>query len=125
MFQMQITSQKTIETLTHIISDDYSRRIFLAAIPKSKSVEDISKECDIPLSTCYRRVHEMVEGGAVIVERIVVTTDGKKFELYRSAYRRLDIRFEGGQIVVDATVNEDISDKLFRMWLSMKWQQSR
>ncbi len=43
-------------------------KIILSTIPKEKSVEDLSKENDIPLSTCYRRVHEMLDGGLLLVQ---------------------------------------------------------
>lgn len=103
-----------------MLSDEYSRRIVTAATQKAKSVEDLSRENDIPLSTCYRRVHELLDVAILIVEKIVVTADGKKFELFRSAFRDIKVDFENGQIVIDATVNEDISDKLYNIWVTMK-----
>jgi hypothetical protein len=117
---VQVTNPKTIEALTQVLSDEYSRKIMMATVPRAMSVEDISKENDIPLSTCYRRVHDLLEGGVLIVERIVVTQEGKKFELLRSAYRNMKIDFEGGQLAIEATVNEDVADKLYKMWLAMR-----
>jgi cobalamin biosynthesis Co2+ chelatase CbiK len=117
---MLVTKPETIHALTQALSDEYSMKIILSTIPKEKSVEDLSKENDIPLSTCYRRVHEMLDGGLLIVQRIVVTPDGKKYELLRSAFNGFSIKFEGGGMIVEAKVNEDIADKLHRMWVSMK-----
>ena len=120
---MQVTLQRTVDLLTHIMTDDYSRRILLSAVAEPKTVEELSKENGIPLSTCYRRVHEMLEGGALIVERIVVTSVGKKYELYRSAFRGLNIKLEGGAITMEATINESISDRLHSTWTAMKWNK--
>jgi DNA-binding Lrp family transcriptional regulator len=117
---MRVLNQRTTEGLIQMLSDDYSRRIVISAIPKAKSVEDFSKENDVPLSTCYRRVHELLSQGILVVEKIVVTPDGKKYELLRSAFKDIKIDFENGQIAIDATVNEDISDKLYNMWVSMR-----
>ncbi len=86
----------------------------------AKSVEDMSRENDIPLSTCYRRVHELLDAQILVIERIIVTPDGKKFELLRSSYRAINVSFDGGQVKVDAIVNEDVAEKLRRLWLTMK-----
>ncbi len=119
--EMQVTGQRTLDLLTHIMTDDYSRRILLSAVAAPKTVEELSKENNIPLSTCYRRVHEMLEGGALVVERIVVTHVGKKYELYRSSFKGLSIKLDGGTITMEATINESISDKLHNTWTAMKW----
>ena len=92
----------------------------LATTMASKSVEDLSKENDIPLSTCYRRVHELLDAKVLVVERIVVTPDGKRYELLRSAYRMVAVNFENGVLKVEALVNEDVAEKLRRLWMAMK-----
>jgi len=43
------------------LSDDYSRTIMNATIEEPKSVVDIVKECDVPMTTAYRRIHELEE----------------------------------------------------------------
>lgn len=117
---MEITEASRVQALVQGLADEYSRKILLSAIPAAKSVEDMSKENDIPLSTCYRRVHELLDAQMLLVERIIVTPDGKKYELLRSAYRAVNVTFDGGVMKVDATINEDVADKLRRMWVSMK-----
>jgi len=117
---LEITEASRVQALVQGLADEYSRKILLSAIPAAKSVEDMSKENDIPLSTCYRRVHELLDAQMLIVERIIVTPDGKKYELLRSAYRAVNVAFDGGVMKVDAIINEDVADKLRRMWVSMK-----
>lgn len=117
---MEITDSARIQAIVSSLSDEYSRKILLSAIPGAKSVEDLSKENDIPLSTCYRRVHELLDSQILIVEKIIVTPDGKKYELIRSAYRSVTVNFENGAIKVDAVINEDVAEKLRRIWITMK-----
>jgi DNA-binding Lrp family transcriptional regulator len=102
------------------MGDEYSRKIILSAIPAAKSVEDLSREDDIPLSTCYRRVHELLDAQILVVERIIVTPDGKKYELLRSAYRTVSVNFASGIMKVEVTVNEDVAEKLRRLWMTMR-----
>ncbi len=116
---MQITDPLRANSIVQSLSDEYSRKILLSAIPGAKSVEDLSKENDIPLSTCYRRVHELLDSHILVVERIIVTPEGKKYELLRSAYRSVTVSFDGGAIRVEALINEDVADKLRRIWLTM------
>ena len=117
---MEISEPSRIQALVQGLADEYSRKIILSAIPKAKSVEDMSRENDIPLSTCYRRVHELLDSQILVVERIIVTPEGKKYELLRSAYRAVNVSFDGGVMKVDALINEDVAEKLRRLWLTMK-----
>jgi len=117
---LEITEPGRVQSLVQGLADEYSRKILLSAIPAAKSVEDMSREDDIPLSTCYRRVHELLDAQLLVVEKIIVTSDGKKYELLRSAYRAVTVSFAGGVLKVDAIVNEDVAEKLRRMWLSMR-----
>ena len=117
---MEIADPSRIQAIVQGLADEYSRKIILSAIPRAKSVEDMSRENDIPLSTCYRRVHELLDSQILLVEKIIVTPDGKKYELLRSAYRAITVSFDGGQIKVDAVINEDVAEKLRRLWFSMR-----
>ena len=117
---MEITDPATAQALVQSLADDYSRRILLSAIPAAKSVEDLSKENDIPLSTCYRRVHELLDAQVLLIDRIIVTNDGKRYELVRSAYRNVQVDLENGVMRVSAAINEDVADKLRRLWITMK-----
>jgi len=117
---LEITDADRVQSLVQGLADEYSRKILLSAIPAAKSVEDMSRENDIPLSTCYRRVHELLDAQILIVEKIIVTADGKKYELLRSAYRAVTVSFDGGVMKVDAIVNEDVAEKLRRLWMSMR-----
>ena len=117
---MEITNPVTANALVQALGDEYSRKIMLATIPSPKSVEDLSKEGEIPLSTCYRRVHELVDAQVLLIDRIIVTNDGKRFELVRSAYRSVQVDLENGAMKVNAIINEDMAEKLRRLWISMR-----
>ena len=117
---LEITDPTKVQALVASLADEYSRKILLSTIPAAKSVEDISRENDIPLSTCYRRVHELLDAQIVVIDRMIVTSEGKKYELLRSAYRLVTVSFENGIMKVDVVINEDVAEKLRRMWLTMK-----
>lgn len=100
------------------LGDESSRKILTSAITRGKTVEEISSEENLPLSTCYRRVRGLLSGGLMILERTVVTPAGKRYAVYRTSFSRAAISFNDGEVGVEVTPNMDIIDKLRRKWLS-------
>jgi len=100
------------------LGDESSRKVLKSAIASGKTVEEISAEQDLPLSTCYRRIRSLLAGGLMILERTVVTPAGKRYAVYRTSFSRASISFLDGDIAVELTPNMDIIDKLRRKWLS-------
>lgn len=117
---MRITSQKLQDALISALADEYARRIILKTITRAYSVEDLSRDENVPISTAYRRVNELKEVGLLTIEKTILTEEGKKFELYRSAFRTVHIDLNQGEIVIDADLNEDVGTRLSRLWASMR-----
>ncbi len=117
---MRIESQKVRDALIASLADEYSRKIILRTITKAESVEDLSRNENIPISTAYRRVNELREIGLLTVEKTILTDEGKKYELYRSAFKSFSIGLEQGEITIDAEFNEDVSMRLSRLWATMR-----
>jgi len=97
------------------MSNEVSRRILSSTIEKGKPVEEISLESGIPPSTAYRRVQELCEIGLLVVERIVISPSGKRYSIFRSAFRGVVAELESGQLHVEVTLNEDVADRFYRM----------
>ncbi|MDA4115654.1 MAG: winged helix-turn-helix domain-containing protein [Thaumarchaeota archaeon] len=104
--------------LLSALGDESSRKILTSAITSGKTVEEISAEQNLPLSTCYRRMRGLLGDGLMILERTVVTPAGKRYAVYRTSFSRASISFDGGEVAVELTPNMDIIDKLRRKWLS-------
>jgi hypothetical protein len=100
------------------LGDESSRKILTAAITRGKTVEEISAEENLPLSTCYRRMRGLLSDGLMILEKTVVTPAGKRYAVYRTSFSRAAISFDDGEVGVEVTPNMDIIDKLRRKWLS-------
>ena len=117
---MRITSQTVKDALIKAFADEYSRKIILKTIDEPHSVEEISHIENIPISTAYRRVNELKEVGLLTVEKTILTSDGKKFELYRSAFKSIHMDLVQGDILIDAELNQDVATRLSRLWSSMR-----
>jgi hypothetical protein len=117
---MQILDDDKARAMIGILSDKYSRSILFSTTVEPKSVEEVSRVTKIPISTCYRRIHDMRERGVLVIDRIVLTNDGRKFEMYKSAIKDARINIEGGKMSVEAEPNVDASGRLHRTWMGMK-----
>ncbi len=100
--------------------DDHSRLILLSTLNRAKSVVEIMREANIPMTSAYRRVEELKREGLLNVERIVVTEDGKKYALVRSAIGAASIRFDKGVLEVDISPNLGADEKLLKRFFTLK-----
>jgi len=101
------------------MADQYSRKILTATVVEPVSALDLSKTYQIPITTVYRRIEELVEAGLIAAVKSGRTTDGKWYDLYRSLLRRIDVSFENGEVKIEVVVNEHVADKFTRMWTSI------
>jgi predicted transcriptional regulator len=101
------------------MADQYSRKILTATVVEPVSALDLSKTYQIPITTVYRRIEELVEAGLIAAVKSGRTTDGKWYDLYRSLLRRIDVSFENGDVKIEVVVNEHVADKFTRMWNSI------
>jgi hypothetical protein len=119
---MMVEEQNRKEALLQAVANEYMRKILISTIARSKSIDEIAKENQIPVSTCYRRVHELLSLRLIRVERTVITETGKKFETYRSLVKNATVNFtSSGEFAVDVTlVPREPEERLSTMWNSMR-----
>lgn len=87
-----------IEMILQIVSDRYYRKILHSMIERPKSAFEISSECDILVSTVYRKL-KMLKEFKIVYTRCMLTPDGKKRFLYQSRISS-----------ISATMSKDILD---------------
>lgn len=104
--------------LVRAISDEFSKRILVSTISEGKTVHEISTEQAVPLSSCYRRARQLVRQGLLIVERIVLTPEGRRFAVYRNSFREIEMTSDFGEVSVSAVLNGVVADKFRGMWFS-------
>ena len=91
------------------LSDNYSRTIMTNTIEKPKSVVDIVKECNIPMTTAYRRVHELEENKILKVTGSIVTDDGKRYYLFQSRLKAIYVVFGLDSLDVQIVENDGMA----------------
>ena len=117
-----VTMPELSLAIAEAMLDAFSRKIVTSTISEGKTTETLSAENGIPLSTAYRRVHDLEAQGIIIVERVVLTSSGKRYSIYRSAFTEVKIDLESNGLSVQVTPNRDVADKLFRFWQSIAFR---
>jgi hypothetical protein len=107
------------------LSDEFSRRVLISTVAEGKTVQDISLEQAVPLSTCYRRARKLVDQGLLVVERIVLTRNGTRYVVYRNSLRTIEMSLDFRGLSASAELNEDVADKFRRRWFYTSYPSRR
>ena len=123
---MIITNEKQKEAILNALLDEYSRKIIDSTINKSKSITEIIREQNIPMTSTYRRVKLLMDNKLIKVERSMVTEDGKRYYLYLISIKSASITYNEGELIDEITPNikELPEDKLLRSFTNIK-QEAR
>jgi len=95
------------------LSDEYSRTIMNYTIETPKSVVDIVKNCDVPMTTAYRRIHDLEENKILKVTGSIVTDDGKKYFLYQNRLKSIYVIFGLEELDVQIVENEGMGTSAY------------
>ena len=119
---MIIKNEKQKAAIANALIDKYSRKILNSTMENSKSVMDIMREQEIPMTSAYRRIKSLQDNKLIKIEKSVVTDDGKRYYLYRSTLKSVVINYIDGNLYVDITLNvlEKPEDKLMQSFTNIK-----
>ncbi len=97
-----------VRAIVNALSDEYSRKILTATNDEGKSPEEIASEQKIPVSTCYRRIHDLVSLSILQAAKIEIR-EGKKLTIYKRLYKNMLVKLEANNLVVELVPNTDSS----------------
>ncbi|MXV63563.1 helix-turn-helix domain-containing protein [Natronorubrum sp. JWXQ-INN-674] len=73
------------QTVLGALDDDACRAILEATTEESLTATELSEQCDIPMSTAYRKVEKLTEAD-LVEERVRINTSGKHATEYRKCF---------------------------------------
>ncbi|WP_435064292.1 helix-turn-helix domain-containing protein [Halobaculum sp. EA56] len=85
-----VDDERTLATF----ADDTARAV-LRALDDPLTAKEVADDCDVGLSTAYRKLEDLAEAG-LCRERIAVRPDGHHVTRYERAVDRIAVSFEGG-----------------------------
>ena len=93
------------------VADKEMMKIIECATFHPKSVISIIKETGISHSTAYRKIKWMLEEGLLFTEKIEITPDGKKFSLFKSTLKSIEIKYHEGKMTVQVEYNVNVLER--------------
>ncbi len=118
---MIISSQDTKMAILAALADKDVTKILNAVMVRSKSVNTIMREQNIPYTTVYRKTKWLLNKGLLVVDRIEITPDGKKSSLVHATLQSIAVKYEqDGTIIIEAEENLNALKKVMKKFFSME-----
>lgn len=117
---MIVKSQRAKKAVMAALADEEMMNIFNSTMYQSKSISDIIVETSIAYTTCYRKVKWLLNEGLLVVDKIVITKEGKKFSMFHSVLRSINVKYEGNNVVIEAEENFDILKRIVEKFYSLE-----
>ncbi|MCU4719503.1 ArsR/SmtB family transcription factor [Halapricum hydrolyticum] len=109
------------DDLLALLGERRVREILAATSREPMSAKELSEECDVALSTIYRRVEDMIDQG-LLVERTQIEPDGSHHSVYEANVDHLSVDIDDGAIDVSVHVREDAAQRFSRIWNDIREQ---
>lgn len=97
---------KNATKLLKELFDGYSYKIVMSTIEDSKTVFEICKENDLPISSTYKKIKKLKDLGLLFIDRIVINEKGKKVVFYKSKIQSVELMLNKKQVVLQFKKNE-------------------
>lgn len=123
---MKITDEGKKKAIVEALFDDQSRTILYSTTDTAKPVVDIMKETNIPMTSAYRKVKDLLKVNLLRTEGSEITEDGKRFYLYRSNINEAKLIYKNGDIEINIEPNtqkDQPEDKLLKTFATMKGRE--
>jgi predicted transcriptional regulator len=96
------------------------KKAILTALADPEMVSyDIIMETKMPHTTAYRKIKWLVEQDLLVVDRICITDEGKKYSLFLSVFRSIVVKYENIKIMIEAEQNIDPVNRLTERFFSL------
>ena len=115
---MILDSQKKKAILT-ALADPEAVSIINSTMNQSKSVSDIIRETNVPHTTAYRKIKWLVDEKLLVVDKVLINDEGKKYSLFHSIFRSINVKYENNTIFVDAEKNIEPLNRLTERFFSL------
>jgi predicted methyltransferase len=91
--------------------DGFSYKIIMSTIEDSKTVFEICKENDLPISSTYKKIRKLKDLGLLFIDRIVINEKGKKVVFYKSKIQSVELILNKKQVLLQFKKNERNLDR--------------
>ncbi len=97
---------KNASILLKELFDGFSYKIVMSTIEDSKTVFEICKKNDLPISSTYKKIKKLKDLGLLFIDRIVINEKGKKVVFYKSKIQSVELILNKKQVLLQFKKNE-------------------
>jgi len=116
------TEPPAVDDVLDALADKAARRI-LAALSEPKTASQLSEECDVPLSTTYRKLEKLTDA-SLLDESTEIRRDGQHTTQYDVAFKAVSVSIDeerGRELVVELDRPERTRDeRLADLWSELR-----
>ena len=117
---MIVQNESAKKAILAALADEEVIEILDSVMYQSKSVKGIISENNTPYTTAYRKIKWLLNEGLVIIDKIVITAEGKKTDLFHSVLKSISVKYENNNVIVEAEQNFDIARKMMERFFSLE-----
>ena len=103
--------------LLQTLGNKYSAEI-LDATDEPRSAQELSKELDIPIATCYRRIDELTEHDLLKLHDNILSDDRRRIKVYRRNIDAVRVEFDEA-LAVDIEERSKVTNALDEAWRTL------
>lgn len=116
---MIIDNKKIRRYILTALSDEHMSKILESTSVSERSVIEIMREHNMPHSTAYRKIKELLKFGLLCLYRSEIV-DGKKIAFYKSTFRSIQINYSGyAECIIETISNNDVLEKISKHFYDM------
>ncbi len=97
-------ASKLAVSVLEALADGHSRRMLGSAIARGRTVEQLSAETGVPVSTCYRKLRVLVENGLMVTRKMGGGV-GTRQLVYRTSINSATLRLDSEGLGIEFKTN--------------------
>lgn len=119
---MSIENQELINLILDSYGNKEKRLILNTALKSPNVILEILEQCNIPKSSGYRLISELVNDGLLTEEGSAKTSDGKTVSKYTALLEKIKIEIEGNGTQVQVLLKEHILEEssIFKILIRLR-----
>ena len=114
-----IKDQELAKIFLESFADEDKKSIIGTVLDKSLIIADILDACNVPQTSGYRKINQLIDAGLLISNGYSIATDGKKIKKYESIFDNIKMDIEKNIIVVKVQLKTSIQDSVVLQVISV------
>ena len=95
---MQLDGERIKSAVLTVLADPEMVRIIDSTMNQTKSVYEIIMETKMPHTTAYRKIKWLVDNKLLVIDRISISEEGKRYSLFHSVFRSINVKYENNKM---------------------------